>query len=182
MSHARTSPKDQDTSTRNEGDVALERVERARADVLDQLFELYAHDFSEHVPLELRASGRFEITAGEIWWTRADHHPFFLRVDGRLAGFALVRQGSRTCEDREVMDVAEFFVVRRERRKHVGQRAAHALLERFPGRWEVRVRQSNPAALSFWSVVLDAVGLAKPEVSTFFANGVDWHVLRAKVR
>jgi predicted acetyltransferase len=166
--------------TRNSKDVELEPIEHGRADVLDQLFQLYAHDFSEHVPLELEASGRFDVTAGELWWTRADHYPFFVRVEGRLAGFALVRRGSRIRDDQEVMDVAEFFVLRAERRKRAGQRAAHALVRLFPGRWEVRVRSSNAAALAFWSAVLTQVAAQTPVSSVFTASGVDWHVLRAE--
>ena len=48
------------------------------------------------------------------------------------------------------MDVAEFFVVRGARRRGVGQRAARALFELFPGTWEVRVLRANERALAFW--------------------------------
>ena len=147
---------------------------------MNALFELYAHDFSEHVPLEIKESGRFEVSAGEIWWNRDDHYPFFLRAAGRLAGFALVRRGSKIADDPGVMDVAEFFVVRGERGKRVGQRAAMSLLGRFPGPWEVRVRQSNPSALKFWSRVLGDVAVSAVISSTYSDNGVGWHVLYAE--
>jgi predicted acetyltransferase len=163
-------------------DVALEPIERDRCDVLKALFELYAHDFSEYVPLELKESGRFEVVLGELWWSRDDHHPFFVRVAGRLAGFALVRRGSKITDDPEVMDVAEFFVVRGERRKGVGQQAAVALLERFAGPWEVRVRQANLPALEFWSRVLESAALGGVHSSTYFVGAIEWHVLRADAR
>jgi predicted acetyltransferase len=163
-------------------EVGLESIERNDADVLDALFQLYAHDFSQHVSLELTNSGRFKVSAGELWWTRDDHHPFFVRVAGRLAGFALARKGSKVADDPAVMDVAEFFVVRGERGKGVGRHAALGLLVRFPGRWEVRVRQSNPLALKFWSRVLEFGSGCKADPVAFLADGVDWHVLRAEVR
>lgn len=140
------------------------------------MFQLYAHDFSEFVPLPLTESGRFSVTVSEAWWTQPDHHAYFVRVDDRLAGFALVRRGSRLREDREVMDVAEFFVVRGERRQGVGLRAARALLTRFPGRWEVRVREANLAALQFWSSALATVG--PPALSSYVVDDVAWRVLR----
>lgn len=161
--------------------VELESIERDRADVLNALFELYAHDFSEYVPLELRESGRFELTVSEVWWTRADHHAFFVRVGGRLAGFALVRKGSKITDDPDVMDVAEFFVVRAERRKGTGRQAALALLGRFPGRWEVRVRKTNQPALHFWLRVLEGASDRGVDHSMHSDNQVDWHVLRAEV-
>ncbi|MDB4971690.1 MAG: hypothetical protein JWN48_31 [Myxococcaceae bacterium] len=173
--------RDQDTPLQATRAILLEPIEHARAKVLNALFELYAHDFSECVPLELKESGRFEVSAGEAWWSRPDHHPFFVRVEGRLCGFALVRRGSRLRDDPEVMDVAEFFIVRGERKKGRGRQAALALFERFPGRWEVRVRQANPAALAFWSRVLERPGAGHVDCSTFADGGVDWHVLRAEV-
>jgi predicted acetyltransferase len=171
-----------ESSNAQVGAVRLESVEHARASVLNQLFELYAHDFSEYVPLQLKASGRFEVAVSELWWTRDDHHPFFTMVNGRLAGFALARRGSKITGDTEVMDVAEFFVVRGERRKGVGQCAAQLLLTQFAGRWEVRVRQSNAPALAFWSRLLGIVAVQKPQVSSYSAADVAWHVLRAEVR
>lgn len=160
----------------------LESIERDRGDVLGRLFQLYAHDFSEHVPLGLTDSGRFDVSAGELWWSRADHHPFFVRIEGRLAGFALVRRGSKLDGDPNVMDVAEFFIVRGERQQGVGRQAVRALLERFPGRWQVRVRQSNPPALQFWSRVLNEWGAGGVACSTFSEQQVEWHVLRAESR
>jgi predicted acetyltransferase len=166
----------QESSGAHQDEVTLQPIEHARAATLSQLFELYAHDFSEHVPLQLEESGRFSLRPRERWWTEPDHHPFFVRSAGRLAGFALVSKGSQVGPERDVMDVAEFFVVRGERRKLVGQRAAHALLARFPGRWEVRVRHSNQPALTFWTHALQTV--ATPEVSTLTVDGVGWTLLR----
>ncbi len=53
-------------------------------------------------------------------------------------------------KDASIWDMAEFFVVRRYRRRGVGTRAAHDVWRRFPGRWEVRVMQCNRSAVSFW--------------------------------
>ena len=40
--------------------IALHAIARSDAPVLANLFELYVHDFSEWMPLELKESGRFE--------------------------------------------------------------------------------------------------------------------------
>src|SRR5262249_44632412 len=124
--------------------------------VLLSLFELYAHDFSEFVPLDLNANGRFDIAVSDRWWSRDDHFPFFLKWEGKLAGFALVRRGSRITGAYDVMDMAEFFVVRAARGKRVGTSAAHALFAAFPGTWEIRVRRANAPAARFWSRAVEA--------------------------
>jgi predicted acetyltransferase len=158
--------------------VTLDAVPREQAPVLASLFELYAHDFSEHVPLEIKPSGRFDIPIADAWWTDAGHSPFFVRSDGKLGGFALVRRGSRVSGATDVMDVAEFFVVRGLRRKGIGERAAHALFERFPGKWEMRVRRTNVAASQFWSRVVESWSGRPAERAAYTADGVEWDVLR----
>jgi predicted acetyltransferase len=72
------------------------------------------------------------------------------RYNGRIAGFALVTRGSPVTDDPSVLDVAEFFVLRRYRRVGVGRQAASALWGTLTGRWVVRVAEANQAALTFW--------------------------------
>jgi predicted acetyltransferase len=122
--------------------------------VLDNLWQLYVYDFSEMMDLALRDDGRFEGRAFDAYWVDPWRHPFLLRVDGALAGFALVHAGSRLTGDVEVFDMVEFFVARRYRRCGVGRRAACAVFDRFPGRWEVRQHPSNAGATAFWRRVI----------------------------
>jgi predicted acetyltransferase len=161
-----------------ESEVALEPIQQDGASVLQNLFELYVHDFSEQLPLKLQASGRFELGPGEAWWTRDDHFAYFIRLRGELAGFALVRRGSRTTQASDVMDVAEFFVLRGARHTGVGTRAAHALFQLFPGAWEVRVRRTTPAALRFWSRAIHSWTAQPTAVASISTEGVEWNVLR----
>ena len=148
------------------------------APVLRNLLELYAHDFTEYVPHDLAPSGRFEIPLADPWWTSADHFPFFIHDRGVLCGFALVRRGSHTRDDADAMDIAELFVVRGARKRGLGREIAHQLFERFPGRWEIRVRISNGPALKFWKGVAESWLGAPAEREAFTTNGVDREVLR----
>lgn len=158
--------------------VVLEPIAQDQAPVLRNLLELYVHDFSEHVPLEIKPNGRFEIPLSDRWWTSDDHFPFFIRWNEKLAGFALARKGSRITNESDVMDVAEFFVLRGVRGKGVGMSAAHALFSAFPGRWEIRVRRTNVAALKFWLRAAEIWIGRSVTSSPVSLEGVDWDVLR----
>jgi predicted acetyltransferase len=114
------------------------------------LFELYIYDFSEILGLDVEEDGRFELPALAPYWTAPGHRPFLIRVDARLAGFALVQERSRLTGHEGVRDMAEFFVMRRYRRRGVGARAAGLLFDRFRGPWEVRQRPENHDATAFW--------------------------------
>jgi predicted acetyltransferase len=118
--------------------------------VLENLVQLYAYDWSELSGFDVGEDGRFEDMALAPYWLDDWRHPFLLRVDGKLAGFALIHGRSRLTGASGVFDMAEFFVMRRYRRQGVGLAAASAAFGRFKGPWEVRQREENAAATAFW--------------------------------
>jgi predicted acetyltransferase len=119
--------------------------------ILANLLELYAHDFSEFHDLEIGADGRFGYKHLPLYWCEPGRHPFLVWVEGKLAGFVLVKRGSEVSGNETVWDMAEFFVLRGYRRRGIGTHVAHEVWRRFPGKWEVRVMQSNISAQHFWA-------------------------------
>jgi predicted acetyltransferase len=133
-------------------DVALVPASRADEALLANLLELYVHDLSAFFPARLGADGRFGYARLPLLFSEPERRwPFLIRADGRVAGFAFAMRGSPASDDPDVLDVAEFFVLRGERRGGVGRRAARQLWSRMPGRWTVRVLATNRPALPFWA-------------------------------
>jgi predicted acetyltransferase len=120
--------------------------------IIANLLQLYAHDFSEFHNLELGADGRFEYKPLALYWSDPARHPFLVKVDGQLAGFAFVKRE----EEKGVWDVAEFFIARAYRRQGIGIEVAHEVWKRFPGLWQVRVMQLNGAGVNFWQRAITA--------------------------
>jgi predicted acetyltransferase len=119
--------------------------------ILSNLLELYAHDFSEFHDIDIGEDGRFGYRSLPLYWSEPDRHPFLVRIDRKLAGLVLVKNGSEVSGSEAVWDVAEFFVIRGYRRRGIGTQVAHEVWRRFPGLWEVRVMQSNVSAYHFWA-------------------------------
>ncbi|WP_437937564.1 GNAT family N-acetyltransferase [Sorangium sp. So ce341] len=148
--------------------VALEEATSADAPLLSNLLELYIHDLSDVFPgLHLGPDGRFGYDKLPLYWSERERRfAFVIRYDGRVAGFVLATRGSPAADNPDVLDVAEFFVLRRYRRSGVGRRAAVLLWQRFPGEWTVRVSEGNAGALAFWrGVVTELTGGAATETT-----------------
>ena len=148
----------------------------AQTSILANLLQLYAHDFSEFLDVEIGEDGKFTYNPLPLYWMEAGRHPFLIWVDGKLAGFALVKKGSAFSGNENAWDLAEFFVLRGYRRRGIGTVAANQLWRRLPGSWEVRVMQLNVAAQRFWKQVIS--GFVRGEVSPvpFEKDGEKWMV------
>jgi predicted acetyltransferase len=139
--------------------------------VLANLLELYCHDFSAWAEVQISPDGRFGYKHLDLYWTEPDRHPFLIHADGRLAGFVLVGK----TED-SVWDMAEFFVLRGYRRRGVGMAAAWLALQRFPGKWQVRVMDANRDARAFWEHSIRKFGADCLDARRDIRSGVEWTV------
>ena len=120
------------------------------------LLELYAHDFSEFFEIELGEDGRFGYKDLPLYFRQPNRRAFLVRVDNKLAGLVLVKRGLGLSAGKIVWDMAEFFVVRRYRRRGIGTYVAHEVWRQVPGLWEVRVMESNHTAHLFWAHTISA--------------------------
>ena len=144
--------------------MARHEVQKSRIDIiparleqksiLANLLELYSHDFSEFIDLDIGADGRFAYRDLDLYWTDPHRLPFLIHVDGKLAGFSLVRSVAPQAET--MWDMAEFFVMRGFRKRGVGMQAAIEMFTRLSGRWQVRVMRANVPACLFWTHAVQA--------------------------
>ena len=158
--------------------VSLDEATQADSVLLANLLELYIHDMSEVFPhVELGPDGRFGYRRLPLYWSEPDRHfAFLIRCAGRIGGFVLVTRGSPVASDPDVLDVAEFFVVRKYRRAGVGRQAASLLWDRHPGKWIVRVLETNRGALAFWRDTVASFTAGSFDESSWRRPPNDWRV------
>jgi predicted acetyltransferase len=144
--------------------------------IVENLLELYAHDFSEFHNVELGPDGRFGYKNLPLYWLEANRYPFLVEIDSKLAGFVFVKKGSEISGNETVWDMAEFFVARGYRRQGAGTKIAHEIWKQFTGPWEVRVMESNHSAQNFWQhVIMQFTGETIHSVR-IEKDGHHWHL------
>jgi predicted acetyltransferase len=161
---------------RPSGQIEVLKAAPEHAPILANLLELYAHDFSEFHDVELGADGRFGYKYLPLYWSDPGRYPFLVRMDGKLAGFVLVRRGSAISGNESVWDMAEFFVLRGYRRRGIGTAVAHEVWRRFPGFWEVRAMPSNRAGHDFWKRAISAFTGETIDSVRVEKGGECWHL------
>ena len=134
------------------------------------LYELYEHDFSEYTHADVGESGMYtDDSFLTDYWREPKWSSFLVRVDRKLAGFAwalkttlfspddaefqLLSQSGLWQPGAHVL-MEEFFVMRKYRRKGIGEYVAHYLFDHIPGVWEVSEMVENTPAQAFWRKVI----------------------------
>ena len=132
--------------------------------ILERMLQLYKHDFSEFAAIdspygELEPDGRFAYpNLASYWEEEKDQVPLLTRVNGRLAGFALLNRWSPLDLPTDHA-MAEFFILRKYRRAGIGTTAAREIITLFPGAWVIAVADYNRPALAFWRSALSRLAI-----------------------
>jgi predicted acetyltransferase len=141
--------------------VSLRPLRRGDAAIVRHLLPLYIYDLVG-ARWGVEADGTY---GSPRWhrqfWRRDGRHHFIVRIDGRPAGFALVRE-LPAAAGVPAYQMSEFFVLRKYRRHGVGTQIARALFARFSGRWELSVITWNATARPFWRRVIRRVAVGRP--------------------
>jgi predicted acetyltransferase len=137
--------------------MAIEITEAAleQKPLLRNLLELYNYDFSEFDGADVSEDGLYGYPPLEYYWNEPRRHAFLVRVYGRLAGFVLVSAHLPVPGRGEGRSIAEFFILRKYRRKGLGAEVARRIFDRFPGHWQVAQIAENQQATAFWRKVID---------------------------
>lgn len=134
--------------------ITIERVSLEDKPILWRLLQLYLYDFTQYEPEDINAQGEYDYPYFDAYWEEPERHPLFIRVDGKLAGFVLVRQMPESEDNR--FSIAEFFVMHAYRRQGVGTLAAQTVFDSFGPLWEVCQVRTNTPAIAFWQHTIDS--------------------------
>jgi predicted acetyltransferase len=166
-------------------EIALAQPSERRT--LENLFQLYVHDFSEfwagQARGELGDDGLYEPYGPlGLYWREKGRIPLLLRLDGHPIGFALINDVGHSGHPVD-RNMAEFFVVRKHRRSGAGTAAAQGIFSRYPGQWEAAVIRANIGALAFWRrAIAEHPGAEAIEETDHATPAWDGAILRFRIR
>ena len=143
--------------------IELIEVAEEKKSILRQLLELYEYDLSPYTGYEINECGYFGYSYLDYYWTEKERFAYFIKVDGKIAGFVLVNDYSEASDDPSAKSIAEFFIMKNYRRQHIGQEVARRVFDRFPGSWEVQQYIKNTNSLFFWEKVIGEYNSGKFE-------------------
>lgn len=122
-------------------------------EIIRNLNEKYFYECSFYENMTVDDLGNFGYDYLDSYFTDDNRWAYILRVDSRLAGFAMI---NKHFDDRQDLDfaMAEFFILKYYQGKGIGKRFAHYLFSRHQGKWQVAMHCNNKKGIAFWNKVI----------------------------
>ena len=139
-------------------DITIAPVQKDQKETLRNLLEKYLYEFSQYEPADVNDMGLYGYTYLDNYWTDKNRYAFFIRVDGKLAGFVMVNNHNDAGIEAKIktdFSMSEFFVMHKYKRMGVGSYAVKYILSRFKGKWQISYAQINKPAAAFWNKVVN---------------------------
>jgi len=141
--------------------IEVTAVKREEKEILLNLMEKYEYELSQYYHYnEVNELGLYDLGNANyidsFYHENAKRWVFFIKADGKLAGFAMIL-GDEFCLESRKADyyMSDFFVMYKYRGLGVGKFAANYLFDKFKGVWQTTVCNRNTNAVLFW---LKAIG------------------------
>ncbi len=134
--------------------VELHEVQRDEKEILMNLLEKYQYEFSQWERADVNPDGNYGYKYLYCYFEEENRHPYFIKVDGRLAGFVMISDYPEVPEEPTDYCLSEFFVMYKYRRCGVGRQAANMVLDKHHGRWQLKRHPHNIGSVRFWDSVI----------------------------
>lgn len=134
--------------------VELKQVSLDEKEILRNLLEKYEYEFSQWDKRDVNKLGLYGYEYLDYYWTEERRWAYFIMVDGKLAGFAMVCDLPEV-DDRETdFQMSEFFILYKYRRLSIGKQAFFKIVDLHKGKWQLKRHPANTASVHFWNNVI----------------------------
>ncbi|MBP3635888.1 MAG: GNAT family N-acetyltransferase [Bacilli bacterium] len=135
--------------------IYLEKVENEKKDILYRLLEYSLYEESLNDGNEMNDEGVFVYNHFEDYFNEDDRHAFFIKEieSNKLLGFVMINKYVQKVDDGH--SIAEYMVIPKYRKNHIGKKVAFECFDMFPGYWEVSPSFGSESAYLFWNKVIN---------------------------
>ena len=132
--------------------IGLRAVRKEDHDLLWNINQKYLYEMTLYYPDPMDENGNYHYGHFEEYFTDPRRKAFFLCDGDTMVGFAMLCPYSYIGKNPDYT-MAEFTIFPSFRRKHCALEAAGLILNRFPGRWEIKYNEKNTGAKRLWMTV-----------------------------
>ena len=126
----------------------LEKVNDSKKDILFHLLQFSLYDGSQYIENDLNKDCLYDYRWFNNYFTDLDRDAYFIKNNDEYLGFVMVNENLKFNKSGKC--IAEFLIMPRYRRNHIGKKVAIDIFNMYDGEWEVQPMENNPIAYAFW--------------------------------
>ena len=120
---------------------------------LYKLLQFALYDGSQYIDNDINDNLVFEYNWFDNYFTDNDRNAYFIKSNNKYLGMVMVNENLKF--NNKGKCIAEFLIMPKYRRHHIGKNVAYDIFEKFKGDWEVQPMENNPIAYSFWKNIIN---------------------------
>lgn len=135
--------------------IYLDKVDKDKKDTLYRLLQYSLYEESLNDGNEMNEDGIFIYKYFDAYFIENDRYAFFIREkeSNKLLGFVMINKYVQKSDNGH--SIAEYMVIPKYRRNHIGKKVAFECFDMFPGYWEVSPSIGSKSAYLFWNKVIN---------------------------
>ena len=133
--------------------ISIVLISKGEKDILRNLLEKYEYEWSQYDGRDVNDLGLYGYDYLDNYWTEENRFPYFVKVDGKLAGFVMVND--YPIENMKTKySMSEFFILYKYRKMGVGTFVVNEILKKYKGKWGLMYHPKNIISKNFWHKVI----------------------------
>ena len=134
-------------------EIEIKHVKKEEKEILRNLLEKYDYELSQYDDRDVNDLGLYGYDYFDCYWTEEKRHPFFIRYNGKLAGFVMVNDYPDIKIETDY-SIGEFFVLYKYRKYGIGKYTAKYIFDKFKGKWQFKILPKNKISEIFWKKII----------------------------
>lgn len=123
--------------------VEIIKVKKEEKEILLNLLEKYEYEFSQYTLIDVNPLGLYGYDYLDYYFTEENRYAYFIKVDGKLAGFVMINDYPEIPDEKTDFCVSEFFVLFKYRKQGIGRKAIFEVLDKHRGKWQLKRHPKN---------------------------------------
>lgn len=140
-----------------ENNIKLIRIESKDKSILQNLFQLYMHDITASLAMDVNQHGLFEYDYIDYYFIEKNRYAYLIYIDDKIGGFVLVDDDFMVLDkykDVPCYNLSEMFILNAYKKKGYGEIVVNRIFEMYKGNWEIRPVPRSEGAKRFWIKVV----------------------------
>lgn len=135
--------------------ICLDRVTSEKREILYRLLEYSLYEESLNDGNEMNEEAIFVYKYFDSYFTDTNRDAFFIKETktNKLLGFVMINEYVQKVK--EGHSIAEFMVIPKYRKRHIGKTVAFKCFDLYKGNWEVSPSSGSDSAYLFWKSVIN---------------------------